>query len=115
MYLYKIFLWLYPWIARCISPFNVKAKQWVKGQNEVWDEVNRLAPTIQKPILWMHCASYGEFEQALPIIENLKSTYPQYQIWLTFFSPSGYEHRKKDAAVDFITCLLYTSPSPRDS
>ncbi len=109
MYLYKIFLWLYPWIARCISPFNVKAKQWVKGQNEVWDEVNRLAPTIQKPILWMHCASYGEFEQALPIIENLKSTYPQYQIWLTFFSPSGYEHRKKDAAVDFITYLPFDS------
>ena len=109
MYLYKVFLWLYPLFARIISPFNEKAKQWVIGQNEVWDQINQLAPAIKQPIIWMHCASYGEFEQALPIIENLKSSYPQHQIWLTFFSPSGYEHRKNDPAVDFITYLPFDS------
>ena len=109
MYLYKVFLWLYPIIARCISPFNVKAKQWLIGQNEVWDQINQLATKIRQPIIWVHCASYGEFEQGLPIIENLKSSYPNHQIWLTFFSPSGYLYRKNDPAADFITYLPFDS------
>lgn len=44
-----------------------------------------------RPILWFHCASLGEYEQGLPIIERLQKNHPQYQILLTFFSPSGYE------------------------
>ena len=109
MFLYKVFIWLYPLIARFISPLNEKAKQWIIGQNEVWDQINQLAPTIKQPIIWIHCASYGEFEQGLPIIEKLKSEYPHYQIWLTFFSPSGYIHRKNDPAADFITYLPFDS------
>ncbi len=107
MYLYNVFLWLYPLIARCISPFNAKAKQWLIGQNEIWDRIHQLAPTIKQSIVWIHCASYGEFEQGLPIIESLKSNYPNHQIWLTFFSPSGYEHRKNDPAVDFVSYLPF--------
>ena len=109
MFLYKVFIWLYPLIARFISPLNEKAKQWIIGQNEVWDQINQLAPTIKQPIIWIHCASYGEFEQGLPIIEKLKSEYPHHQIWLTFFSPSGYIHRKNDPAADFITYLPFDS------
>jgi 3-deoxy-D-manno-octulosonic-acid transferase len=109
MFLYKVFIWLYPLIARFISPLNEKAKQWIIGQNEVWDQINQLAHTIKQPIIWIHCASYGEFEQGLPIIEKLKSEYPHYQIWLTFFSPSGYIHRKNDPAADFITYLPFDS------
>jgi 3-deoxy-D-manno-octulosonic-acid transferase len=96
-------------IARFISPFNEKAKQWTLGQNEVWEQINEFAPSIQQPIIWIHCASYGEFEQGLPIIEKLKKEYPQHQIWLTFFSPSGYMHRKNDPAADFITYLPFDS------
>jgi 3-deoxy-D-manno-octulosonic-acid transferase len=107
MYLYQLFLWLYPLIARCISPFNTKGKQWLIGQNEVWNQINQLIPKIKQPIVWIHCASYGEFEQGLPIIEKLKSNYPNHQIWLTFFSPSGYLHRKNDPSVDFVTYLPF--------
>jgi 3-deoxy-D-manno-octulosonic-acid transferase len=59
----------------------------------------------------VHCASYGEFEQGLPIIEKIKADYPGYQIWLTFFSPSGYLHRKNDPSVDFVTYLPMDSAS----
>src|SRR5688572_4335270 len=38
--------------------------------------------------IWFHCSSLGEYEQALPLIEKLKSTS---DIFITFFSPSGYE------------------------
>lgn len=110
MILYRLFLWLYPVIAKLISPLNEKAKHWVNGQASVWGEIESLSTQIKGPIIWVHCASYGEFEQGLPIIKALKKTYPYHQIWVSFFSPSGYLHRKQDAEVDFVTYLPLDGP-----
>ena len=57
------------------------------------------------PLIWMHCASLGEFEQGRPIIERLKTDYPGYKILLTFFSPSGYEVRRDYQGADWIFYL----------
>jgi 3-deoxy-D-manno-octulosonic-acid transferase len=111
MILYRLFLLFYPILAKLISPFNEKAKYWVEGQQKVWDEINVLSSQIKGPIIWVHCASYGEFEQGFPIISDLKKTYPTHQIWVTFFSPSGYLHRKNHPAVDFVSYLPLDSPS----
>ncbi len=110
MILYRLFLWLYPVIAKLISPFNEKAKHWVNGQAAVWEEIEMQRAKINGPIIWVHCASYGEFEQGLPIIKSLKINYPLHQIWVSFFSPSGYLHRKQDAEVDFVTYLPLDGP-----
>jgi 3-deoxy-D-manno-octulosonic-acid transferase len=110
MILYRLFLWLYPVIAKLISPFNEKAKHWVNGQAAVWGEIETLSTQIKGPIIWVHCASYGEFEQGLPIIKSLKNNYPLHQIWVSFFSPSGYLHRKQDVEVDFVTYLPLDGP-----
>jgi len=107
MILYQFFLRLYPILAYLISPFNEKARAWVDGQAKVWDEINALKPQIKQPLIWVHCASYGEYEQGLPIIDSIKLKYPSHQIWLTFFSPSGYVYRKKDAHADFVTYLPF--------
>ena len=98
-------------LAKLISPFNEKAKYWVEGQQKVWEEVSLLSSQINGPIIWIHCASYGEFEQGYPIISTLKKTYPTHQIWITFFSPSGYLHRKHHPDVDFVSYLPLDSPS----
>lgn len=111
MILYRLFLLFYPILAKLISPFNEKAKYWVEGQQKAWDEIRILSSQIKGPIIWVHCASYGEFEQGLPIISGLKKTYPTHQIWVTFFSPSGYLHRKNHPAVDFVSYLPLDSPS----
>ena len=111
MILYRLFLLFYPILAKLISPFNEKAKHWVEGQQKVWDEVGVLCSQIKGPIIWVHCASYGEFEQGLPIISGLKKTYPTHQIWVTFFSPSGYLYRKNHPVVDFVSYLPLDSPS----
>ena len=107
MALYNLFLFCYPKIAKLLGLFNQKAKQWSIGQAEVWEDIKQKQALITKPVIWVHCASYGEFEQGLPIIEALKLQYPAYQIWLTFFSPSGYLHRKDDPAVDVVTYLPF--------
>jgi 3-deoxy-D-manno-octulosonic-acid transferase len=98
-------------LAKLISPFNEKAKYWVEGQEKVWEEVSSLSSQIKGPIFWIHCASYGEFEQGLPIMSALKKTYPTHQIWVTFFSPSGYLHRKQHDDVDFVSYLPLDSPT----
>ena len=56
-------------------------------------------------VIWMHCASLGEFEQGRPVLEKLKQQYPSYKILLTFFSPSGYEVQKNYAGADWVFYL----------
>lgn len=38
---------------------------------------------------WVHCASSGEFEQALGVIEEIKKQNPHSRVFLTYFSPSA--------------------------
>lgn len=85
---------------------NKKAQQWIEGRHH-WQV--RLKQAIdnqpKKPLAWFHCASLGEFEQGRPVIEAFKENFPDYQILLTFFSPSGYEIRKNYEHADYI-CYL---------
>jgi 3-deoxy-D-manno-octulosonic-acid transferase len=111
MVLYKLFLFLYPKIASILAIFNQKANDWCIGQKQVWNEVQKAKTKIDQPIVWIHAASYGEFEQGLPIIEAIRAKYPSYKIWLTFFSPSGYLHRKNDPSVDVVTYLPLDGPN----
>lgn len=105
MLLYKLFLFLYPKMASLLALFNEKANHWCIGQKQVWEEVDKAKQKINGKVIWIHAASYGEFEQGLPIIHAIRAQYPSYKIWLTFFSPSGYLHRKNDPAVDVVTYL----------
>lgn len=57
------------------------------------------------PVIWFHCASLGEFEQARPLLEKIREVYPGHRIVLSFFSPSGYEVRKDYKGADFVTYL----------
>jgi 3-deoxy-D-manno-octulosonic-acid transferase len=55
----------------------------------------------------MHCASVGEFEQGRPIIERLKTLYPEYKILLTFFHhPATRLHKIIKEQTGFFTCRL---------
>jgi len=92
------------------SLFDSKAKLFVTGRRNV---IARLAQSIQsKPgqVVWFHCASLGEFEQARPVIELVRKDFPNYRILLTFFSPSGYEVQKSYAHADHVFYLPWDGP-----
>lgn len=61
-------------------------------------------------IIWFHTASYGEFEEARPVIEATRNRFPDAKILLTFFSPSGYEHLKNWPVVDWVFYLPVDTP-----
>lgn len=55
----------------------------------------------------MHCASLGEFEQGVPILEAWQKAYPNYKIILTFFSPSGFEIKKNTTLAHVVVYLPF--------
>lgn len=87
-----------------MSLFKEKAKQWVNGRKGIWKLLNQTLNKEEKRI-WFHCASVGEFEQARPLIEAIKSRNTNQKILLTFFSPSGYELRKNYEHADYVFYL----------
>lgn len=50
---------------------------------------------ISGKVIWMHCASLGEFEMGRPVLELFLQKHTDWQAVVTFFSPSGYEPRKR--------------------
>lgn len=108
-FLYQIFLVLYSSGIRVASPFNHKAKKWVQGRKRIFKKLQESIPADAK-IIWIHCASLGEFEQGRPLIENLRKQEPTYRILLTFFSPSGYELRKDYSGADWVFYLPMDGP-----
>jgi len=104
--LYTLGIHLYGSAIRIAAIFDHKAKLWMDGRRGWQDQLKqRLATVKGKRIIWLHCASLGEFEQGRPLIESIKQRHPGYAILLTFFSPSGYEVRKDYEQAD-IVCYL---------
>lgn len=93
------------WLAQF---FNPKAKKWILG---------RKAPSFpaipkSKKVIWFHCASLGEFDQGLPLMNLLKAKDESVFLLVTFFSPSGFEHyNKRQHQVDFACYLPLDIPS----
>lgn len=102
---------LYFWILRLAALLgHRKAKKLVAGQDTSLAELKAWrATTFDAPVLWIHVASVGEFEQARPIIERLHDELPFRKILLTFFSPSGYEMRKDYPLVDKVLYLPFAT------
>lgn len=108
--LYQLSLWFYYLSIRLAAPFNEKALLFLKGRKNLFERLSNDFRTDGSPLVWVHCASLGEFEQGRPIVERLKQYYPDFKILLTFFSPSGYEVRKNYDKADYVYYLPLDSP-----
>jgi 3-deoxy-D-manno-octulosonic-acid transferase len=69
------------------------------------DKVRAAFKDETSPVVWMHCASLGEFEQGRPVLEFLRQQHPDCKFLLTFYSPSGYEVRKGYKGADYVFYL----------
>ena len=102
--IYNIVVLIAGIILNIVTVFNKKIKLFVEGRKETYSKLNNAISSTDK-VIWVHCASLGEFEQGRPIIEKLKDQYPAKKIVVTFFSPSGYEVRKNYNVAD-VVCYL---------
>lgn len=101
--LYNLGIRFYGALISIASLWNTKAKKWLSGRKN-WE---KCLPTIpdERQVIWFHCASMGEYDQGLPVMEKLKERDPSVFLLVTFFSPSGYEFLK-DKSIGDHTCYL---------
>lgn len=86
-----------------------KLRAFWNGRDNTWTQLERLDQDNPKR-LWMHCASLGEFEQGRPILEWMRQRYPEHQIVLSFFSPSGFAPKQTTPLADLVVYLPWDSP-----
>ncbi len=116
MLIYNLVILMYGFIIRLAAVNKLKAKQWIAGRDN-WREnyTKKISALSSQENIWVHCASYGEFEQGRPLLEAIKMQHPRYKIILTFFSPSGYEPFKDWGGADAVFYLpLDTKENARD-
>lgn len=109
--IYNVSLWLYGLVIRTAAKFNTKAAKFRNGRKGLPKQWRDRLTGNKKPVAWFHAASLGEFEQGKPVIEAFSTRYPGHLIFLTFFSPSGYELRKDTEVADLVTYLPLDAPS----
>ena len=92
--------------VRLFALFNSKIRRGIKGRKRIFEELILNAARLDKTkkLIWFHSSSYGEFEQAKPIIKELKKN-NDLNILVTFFSPSGYENSRKYPYADLISYI----------
>jgi 3-deoxy-D-manno-octulosonic-acid transferase len=116
MWFYNLGIFFLGLAIKLASLKKEKAKLWVNGRKN-WRTI--LAAKTTKlntdKIIWVHCSSYGEFEQGRPVIEAIKKQNLNAKIVLSFYSPSGYEAFKNWDGADIVCYLpLDTKQNAKD-
>ena len=90
--------------------FDKKVREGIRGRKRLYENliINLAGLDRNKNLIWFHSSSMGEFEQAKPIIEQIKRNI-DVNIFVTFFSPSGYNNSLKYPYADVISYLPYDS------
>ena len=104
IFAYNLLIIFYGYILNIISFKNKKVKLMIDGRKNSFKYLIENISSTEK-IIWIHCSSMGEFEQARPLISKLKSKLTSHKVLVTFYSSSGYEAYKNYELMDF-TCYL---------
>jgi 3-deoxy-D-manno-octulosonic-acid transferase len=102
--IYNLLIHLASFHLRIVALFSKKMKLFVNGRKDVFKILQQKISATDKTI-WFHCASLGEFEQGVPIMEAMKKLKPNHKIVVSFFSPSGFEIKKNTPLADAVVYL----------
>mgnify|MGYP006128226073 FL=1 len=101
---YNIIINLASVSVRLFGGLNKKIQLGQKGRGESLLILKQRLSSSDK-VIWLHCASLGEYEQGLPVFQALKKQWENHKFVMTFFSPSGYEIRKNNSIADIVVYL----------
>ena len=100
---YHLITTFFQWVLPILGFTSKKMQLFAQGRKKVWKQL-QTQDFKNNDWFWFHCASLGEYEQAVPLIQKIKDTSSK-KILVSFFSPSGYEQKKKHHLIDF-ACYL---------
>ncbi|MEX0899666.1 MAG: 3-deoxy-D-manno-octulosonic acid transferase [Gammaproteobacteria bacterium] len=97
--------WLYSlaWYVALpgIAVFLLFRPQWRRG----WRDRLGLSSVRARRGIWVHAASVGEIQAALPLVESLRMRYPDHALTVTAFTPTGREHALRNVP-NGVDCAL---------
>lgn len=102
--IYQLIIHSFQFSLPVLKHLNPKMKLFAEGRIN-WESQLKSQVSENDKVIWFHAASLGEYEQAVPIIDALKKKHNSHKIAVSFFSPSGYEVKKKDSKLDIVTYL----------
>lgn len=90
-------------LARFTALFNLKVRENLQARINYLRriEVQSRGLATDKPRAWFHCASMGEYEALVPLLEEIQLK-KSCQVVLTFFSTSGLHNFKDFHLVDLV-------------
>ena len=103
--MYTVFITILSFIEKIGALFNHKLSLRATGLSNWEDSITAtLNNRKSQDLVWCHCSSLGEYEQAIPVLQYLKSKKDVF-VLVSFYSPSGYEYAK-DASWYDAKCYL---------
>lgn len=87
--IYHILMYTGAILVSIVGVFNKRVKLWLRERRGNLSHLKSFKAENPGPVIWFHAASLGEYEQALPVIKQIKVHQPEKLICFTFFSPSG--------------------------
>lgn len=74
-----------------------KVRAGLVGRKKLFEELAAQLANVNNssPRFWIHASSMGEYEQARPLLQEIKQRFPEAVRVLTFFSPSAYDNIKR--------------------
>jgi 3-deoxy-D-manno-octulosonic-acid transferase len=106
--LYRFTTFLLSLVFRIGSLWNKKLRKGLHGRKQTIQSLKAFTKN-QPHVIWFHCASLGEYEQAKPLIDLWKLKKPDYKIAVTFFSASGFEQITNKNQADWVGYLPFDS------
>ena len=97
--LYRILINLVASVLPSIGIFNKRVKRFLEFRKDTFNKISSSINSGDNHI-WVHAASLGEYELAVPLIIKLKKKF-NYKIILTFFSESGFKLKKRISEIDY--------------
>ncbi len=104
------FIPLFYLAIRFSALFVKKIRDGLQGRKRIFENLILDSSNLdkEKKMIWVHSSSLGEFEQAKPIIEELKKN-KNINILVTFYSPSGYQNSKRYPYADLVSYIPFDS------
>ncbi|PZX56704.1 3-deoxy-D-manno-octulosonic acid transferase [Algoriphagus chordae] len=106
-WIYRIGIFIARILLLLVGPFIPRFQKFSSGRKNLFQRLEEFRSKNAGELAWFHVASLGEYEQARPLIAELKRVQPAQLIAVSFFSPSGFDHviKKPQPNVDFVTYL----------
>ncbi len=109
--LYNLFINVFEILLPVLGLFFKRLQTFSQERLKTREEFEHFIKHNNNPIIWIHVASLGEYEQVVPVIKTFKTHFEQHTFLLSFFSDSGYRVKKNKSIANFETYLPLDKPS----